>query len=107
MLTTSIRVSIRSSIAPADVSGGFERGQAKVWDSQTVRRSYSSMVALSQDTLALLWQSVRSFFPVSTVIEDGTSLTEKQVTTGGVLFAPSLSPGPLLVLIVTSVMFVF
>jgi hypothetical protein len=65
------------------------------------------MMALSQDALSVVWQSVRSFFPAFVAIESGTSLAEKQVVTGEVLFSPSLSPGPLLVLLVTSVMFVF
>lgn len=95
------------SIAPADVSGGFERSSTKVWDSQTIRWTYSSIMTLSQDTLRVLWQSLGLYFPASVSMDNGASLIEKQKVSEQIMFLPSFSPGPLLVLLVTSVMFVF
>ena len=65
------------------------------------------MMALSQDVLGLLWQSMGLYFPSPLALDAGSSLAQKQVVTGDVVFSPSFSPGPLLVLLVTSVMFVF
>ena len=98
---------IDSSIAPAEFAGNPDRGINRVSDAYSVRRIYSSFVSLGQDVATAAVECVQTV--VSTVFSDtqkSLAIAEK-VTSQEIYMAPSITPGPLLVLFVASVLFVF
>jgi hypothetical protein len=96
-----------SSIAPAEFTGNPDRGIYRVSDTYSLRRLYSSFVSLGQDVATAAIECVQTV--VSTIFFDSQKslAIAERVTSQEIYLAPSITPGPLLVLLVASVLFVF
>jgi hypothetical protein len=93
------------STAPADLSQGLDRTVTRVWDPMTFRRLTSWLLVCFQDLLYSILDMVGSI-PVSVLWKSKSAVLHDPLNMVEIIQSPSISPGPMLVLLVTSVLFV-
>lgn len=84
-----------------------DRTLSRISDTYSFRRAYSSLLTLGQDLISKLFECSQAFSSIMVMQSQQSLAVEKRVTSQEIYFSPSISPGPLLVLFVSSVLFVF
>ena len=107
-MCNSLRIVYQSSclsIAPADVSHGLDRTLTRFWDPISIRRLYSWLWIFVQDAVAALADCLH-LYTSSVFSVPQTLVVDSHVTSADIFLATTVSPGPILVLLVSSVLFV-